>query len=955
LRCITHRCAKMFCIMFAGAVKGLLVLGCYASIGSVALATPGYSLRVPALPVGSTSAEVMGVAHTSSDVIVVGKLNYGANMSFGFVYSYASDSFTSLTNTLDARAISADGTTIVGETASKTAYYYLNGVLTDLGRASVTDTEAFASSVSADGSVIGGSSVGGVPVRKAFYWTQGSGVVAPNTPISSSTTDGIICGDGTKLLVWSADSALFYRISDGALTDVTPPYYTDPNYSSAGASIGPLGITACDVAGTRAYGSVSANYPGGVSSDEMAFELPDPNERYVTPYPPFDYPSIFHYNYYLAVSATASAIGGRVSSYNWGSQTQSPIAATVNNDYLAPLLSGGGVDTRNVGLNSTDAVSADGQWLAGASGSGIFIACLVPALSNVSVPASVAALVQSTGTVNMVGCGQPGGSVVTLSTDNQNLTLAPSVSVPFGTPQAQFHFTPPVVASPTVIHIYASFGSQQVQTQFTAIPGVSIAGIRFSPSSTVAGGNSLTAIVNLSKAAPTGGTVVTLTSSNSAAVVPASVTVLAGHSGVSFPITTSGVDANIGATITASATNAGSATAILTLTPPTALSKITYSPGNVVGGNWASVNAYLAGKAGPSGLSVQVQTTSPYLVAVRDDQGTRSLPTTVKFSAGSSFKAFTVQTSPVDSFQPSPLALLNSSMTINVTAADPQSLKLSSASVLGGTPASATLVLNGLAGPNGRTYAVSSSVPSVVPPATVTVPSGKSSVSFSVNTSGVDTSTNAVIGISNVGQQGLWATSTLTVLPASAISRLTARPTPLVGGNSISCTVFLNAKIGSSDKVVSLSSDSASLMAPASVPVPANASYVTFIAKTSGVDAQKVANLSASFGSGPPVSTPITLMPASILSVTVTPGSVTGGETSTAIVRLDGQAGPSGITLSLLSTNPAATVPSLKIIGPELTASSFTVNTKAVASATSGGIWAISGTIARFATLIVNP
>jgi hypothetical protein len=74
-------------------------------------------------------------------------------------------------------------------------------------------------------------------------------------------------------------------------------------------------------------------------------------------------------------------------------------------------------------------------------------------------------------------------------------------------------------------------------------------------------------LVTLTSAAPAGGLAVTLASSNAAATVPASVTVVQGATSVTFAIATSTVTASTPVTITASAGGV-TRTATLTLTPP---------------------------------------------------------------------------------------------------------------------------------------------------------------------------------------------------------------------------------------------------------------------------------------------------------------------------------------------------------------------------------------------------
>jgi hypothetical protein len=85
----------------------------------------------------------------------------------------------------------------------------------------------------------------------------------------------------------------------------------------------------------------------------------------------------------------------------------------------------------------------------------------------------------------------------------------------------------------------------------------------------VNGGSSSTGTVTLSGAAPSGGAVINLSSSASAATVPSSVTIIEGYSSATFTINTSTVTASTPATITASYAGV-SKTASLTVMPPAA-------------------------------------------------------------------------------------------------------------------------------------------------------------------------------------------------------------------------------------------------------------------------------------------------------------------------------------------------------------------------------------------------
>src|SRR5262249_54783653 len=98
-------------------------------------------------------------------------------------------------------------------------------------------------------------------------------------------------------------------------------------------------------------------------------------------------------------------------------------------------------------------------------------------------------------------------------------------------------------------------------------PPASLSSVSVTPT-TVVGGNTATGTVALSSGAPSGGTLVSLTSSHAAAVVPSTVTVAPGTSSATFPITTTSVTASTSVTITATAAGV-TRTVALTINPQT--------------------------------------------------------------------------------------------------------------------------------------------------------------------------------------------------------------------------------------------------------------------------------------------------------------------------------------------------------------------------------------------------
>src|SRR5215210_7456834 len=200
---------------------------------------------------------------------------------------------------------------------------------------------------------------------------------------------------------------------------------------------------------------------------------------------------------------------------------------------------------------------------------------------------------------------------------------------------------------------------------FTQAP--SLAGIALNPASVV-GGNTSEGTASLTSAAPSGGAVVTLSSSNtSAATVPASVTVPAGALSATFTVSTASVTASTSLTI--SGTYGGATrSATLTVTPPPAppppasLWTVAVNPASVTGGASSqgtvtltspapaggfavSLSSGNAAATVPPGVSVAEGATSATF-ALKTGAVTTSTPVTITASAGGVTRTATLTVNP---------------------------------------------------------------------------------------------------------------------------------------------------------------------------------------------------------------------------------------------------------------------------------------------------------------------
>jgi len=164
----------------------------------------------------------------------------------------------------------------------------------------------------------------------------------------------------------------------------------------------------------------------------------------------------------------------------------------------------------------------------------------------------------STGTVTLSGAAPSGGAVVSLSSNNTGAARVPaSVTVAAGATTASFTVNTSAVITSTTVTITAAYGGTTRAATLTVKPVLlaTVASLTLNPSSVVGGLQSSTGTVALSAAAPAGGAIVALTRSNSAASVPASVTVPSGATTASFRVDTSIVLITTATNITASYNN----------------------------------------------------------------------------------------------------------------------------------------------------------------------------------------------------------------------------------------------------------------------------------------------------------------------------------------------------------------------------------------------------------------
>jgi hypothetical protein len=331
------------------------------------------------------------------------------------------------------------------------------------------------------------------------------------------------------------------------------------------------------------------------------------------------------------------------------------------------------------------------------------------------------------------------------------------------------------------------------------------------------------------------------------------------------------------------------------------------------------------------------------------------LPASVAVPAGSSFVTFRFVAGQVDTpttvTMTATIGSISTTTTFTVSPSSLRSLDGMPFRQNGGVALGATVMLNGQAPAGGAVVSLSSSSPAAQPPASVTVPAGAESVSFTMPTSQVSADTPVTI---TATWRGASVQATTTLTPQPAPTSITLEPAT-TSGSSGSFGRVTAADPRDADVTFSLSTSRPDLVTiPNSVTVPQFAAAGGFNIGTSPVSTRTLVTISVS-GGGVTLSATLTLDPVAVgpsaTALTLSPSTVTSGASSTGTVTLSGTAPTGGLAVSLSSSSTVASVPASVTVPAGATSASFNVSTSGSGSAT---IKATGGGASRSAVLTVS-
>lgn len=565
-------------------------------------------------------------------------------------------------------------------------------------------------------------------------------------------------------------------------------------------------------------------------------------------------------------------------------------------------------------------------------------------VSNLVVsPSTITSGATATGTVTIDAPAPAGGTSVSLAVDKSAASVTSTVVIPAGQTTATFTVFTSSVSSDTTVFISANANNSSRSSSFTVQPARQVpTSVTLNPTS-VLGGGSVQGTVQIGAPAPAAGLSVSLTSNNAAATVPGTVLVPAGQTSATFNVATAAVTAPATATITASAggVSVSSNLTVRVLAPST----LVFSPATVTGGASSTATVTVSDPAPAAGITVLLSSNN---VAAK-------VPASVKIAAGQTSATFVVTSvavaADVNANITATVGTQALSNTLIVKAPVAQSVTFAPSSVLGGKASVGTVTLNGITAVGGRVVQLRSSNPAIAAiPVSVTVPVGKNVVTFNVTTSAVLTSSDVTITATTGAVE---ASGTLNVRPV-VVKTVVLNPLTVVGPASSVGTITLTEAAPVGGVVVTLSSNSASAVVPASVSIAAGKTSATFTATTKATATPQVATITAGLNGATSTGT-LTVTPVLVATLTVAPTSVTGGTSATGTVKL-ATAPTVDTVVTLTSANTAvATIPATVTVLKGTTSATFTVTTKKPAVQTAVTLSAVTGGAAKTVSVTVKP
>ncbi len=181
------------------------------------------------------------------------------------------------------------------------------------------------------------------------------------------------------------------------------------------------------------------------------------------------------------------------------------------------------------------------------------------------------------------------------------------------------------------------------------------------------------------------------------------------------------------------------------------------------------------------------------------------------------------------------------------------------------------------------------------------------------------------------------------------------RPASVVGGSPSQGLVTLSHAAPSGGQVISIQSDHVEATVPSSFTIPAGSTTGFFAIPTVKVAANVDAVITATSGTSSKSATLTITPPIALISLSISPDSVLGGNGSTGTVTIKTAAPAEGVTINLSSSTASAIVPATVTIASGATSATFAVTTVGVSAPTTASISATLNGGTQSAVLSITP
>lgn len=274
---------------------------------------------------------------------------------------------------------------------------------------------------------------------------------------------------------------------------------------------------------------------------------------------------------------------------------------------------------------------------------------------------------------------------------------------------------------------------------------------------------------------------------------------------------------------------------------PASLNRFVLSKNTIFGGETVSGQIDLAGRAGPSGRTVQIS----------DNSAVVNSPASVTVAAQANRAVFPIPTSRTTTQVNATVSAtldgftLNQTLTLKPVFTDVQSLTLSPNTVMGGGRPIGTVRLTQPAPAGGAQIALtdSNTATSFVP--NITIPAGGTEGTFTVYTGPVGTTTTATIAATYIG---IAKTANLTITPTLWVTNLTVTPSMVRGGFGAVGRIQIYSNAPSGGVPVSVTDTNSYVSTPLTVVVPAGRNWVEFPITTYVTNTTVTGDVRASYG-----------------------------------------------------------------------------------------------------------